>query len=160
MPLRLSLIVALSSGLTGCGSPSTGPGGQQCDTQAGVEVCAERSQYSPTDIVRFTVRNRGFAPIYMDACSTKPVGVTSLSNEFEAVFNPTLRCGAGATTADVVANMVEIPPGEMSQATVQIVSFAFQGFYRVNVWIVDAEGMLVPPAPAVSGIFEVFPSAG
>jgi len=119
----------------------------------------DRSQYSPSDVIRVRVRNVGSASIFKDGCSIKIVGKTSEQVDFEEVFDPRLRCGAGATAADVIANMVEILPGDTAEETLQLVSFAFQGFYRINVWIVGADGELVSQMPAVSPTFDVFPSA-
>ena len=90
----------------------------------------------------------------------KLVGKTDRAAEFEAVFEPQGRCGPGATLADIVANMVELAPGESFEDGIQIISFAFQGFYRVNVWILNADGTLAANTPAFSATFLVFPSAG
>lgn len=145
---------------TGCGDQMTGPGESLCRAAGGVEVCVDRSEYSPSDFVSVSVRNTGSAVIFKDACSTKLVGKTTNAASFEERFDPTFRCGPGATTVDVIANMVELSPGESFEETLQIVSFAFQGFYRVNVWIVGADGELVSQIPAISPTFDVFPSAG
>ena len=108
--------------------------------------------------MEYTVRNTTAAPIYKDNCSLKPVGVTRREIPFEEVFNPSLFCAPG-TPADIIANMTEIAPGETMTDTFQISAFAFQGFYRLNVWIVESDGTLAHPVPSHSGIFEVFPSA-
>ena len=92
-------------------------------------------------------------------CSTKLVGVTSLVRAFEEDFNPRLRCGNGATAEDVRANMVRIEPGESYTENLEFTLFAFQGYYRANVWILDEEGQLVAETPAHTGIFRVFPSS-
>ncbi len=155
-PLTRALAVVV---VTACGSEITEPGTSLCATRNGVEVCVAGAQYSPGDLVRFTVRNMSGAPIYKDSCSTKLVGTTGVDGSFDEVFDPTLRCGSNAGVQDIVANMIELAPSEENSDSLQLVSFAFQGYYRVNVWIVDADGALVSSTPAISGTFDVFPSA-
>lgn len=154
-PLLLAATAALA-----CGEDATGPAADLCATRHGVEVCADRAEYQRSDPVAITVRNATSRPIFKDYCSTKLVGVTSLVRAFEEEYNPRLRCGNGATSADVRANMVRLEPGESLQEELTFSPFAFQGYYRVNVWILDEEGQLFPETPAHSGIFRVFPSTG
>ena len=155
------LIRALAAAVvTACGSEITEPTKSLCATRNGVEVCVVgAAQYSPGDLVRFTVRNMTGASIYKDNCSTKLVGNTGGDDGFDEVLDPTLRCGSNAGVQDIVANMIELAPSEENSDSLQLVSFAFQGYYRVNVWIVDADGAVAFNTPAISGIFDVFPSA-
>ncbi len=143
-----------------CGEDVTGPLAELCATRHGAEVCANRAEYQRTQPVTFTTRNVSSRPIFKDACSTKLVGVTSLSREFEEEYNPRLRCGSGATAADVRANMVRLESGESFEESLTLPTFAFQGYYRANVWILDEQGERVAETPAFSGIFRVFPSTG
>ena len=144
--------------VSACGGDATGPMASLCSVQSGAEVCVARAEYRQADLVSFTTRNTGSAPIFKDGCSTRLVGKTTEAAEFEAVFKPSLRCGSGATLADIVANMVELGPGESFEETLQLTSFAFQGFYRANVWILNSDGTLAGSTPAHSGTFRVFPS--
>ena len=155
IPLVLLAAVALA-----CGEDATGPEVAVCATRHGAEVCADRAEYERSEPVTVTTRNVSSRPIFRDVCSTKLVGVTSLVRAFEEDFNPRLRCGNGATAADVRANMVRLEPGESFAESLEFTLFAFQGYYRVNVWIVDEEGQLVDETPAASGVFRVFPSTG
>jgi len=141
-----------------CGEDATGPGSSLCATQHGLEVCVDRPEYEPRQSITVTSRNVSDARIFKDSCSIKPVGVTNLEVDFEASYNPTLHCGRGATRADVVEHMVELEPGDSVRETVTLPFFSFQGWYRVNVWLLDAEGNLAIDTPATSGIFQVFPS--
>lgn len=151
----LAALLALS-----CGEDATGPVRSLCATQHGLEVCVDRREYEPRESITVTSRNVSDARIFKDSCATKPVGVTNLEVEFEAFYLPTLHCGRGATRADVVQHMVELAPGDSTQETVTLPYFSFQGWYRVNVWLLDAEGNLAVDTPATSGIFQVFPSVG
>ncbi len=158
--MRRTLWALASTGLAGlaCGE-TTGPVAALCATRHGAEACADRAEYGPGDFVRVRVRNASAATLYLDGCATKIVGKTSRSVPFEAVYDPSLRCGQNATQADIVAAMSELAPGETRQETLQLAPFAFQGFYRVNLWILDAAGALIAPDPAVTGTFRVSPSA-
>ncbi|WP_420632659.1 hypothetical protein [Candidatus Palauibacter sp.] len=142
-----------------CGEDASGPAAALCATRHGAEVCVDRPEYRPTQSVTITTRNVSGGPIFKDACATRLVGVTNLEVDFDETYDPRLRCGAGATRAEIMANMVELGPGASFEEALTIHSFAFQGYYRANVWILDAEGGLVAEAPATSGVFEVFPSA-
>ncbi|WP_420449941.1 hypothetical protein [Candidatus Palauibacter sp.] len=154
LPL-LAAVLVLS-----CGEDATGPVGSLCATQHGLEVCVDRPEYEPRESIAVTSRNVSGAPIFKDSCATKAVGVTNLEVEFEEFYNPTLHCGRGATRADIVERMVALEPGDSTQDTVTVPFFAFQGWYRVNVWILDAEGNLAEETPAASGVFQIFPSVG
>jgi len=89
----------------------------------------------------------------------KIVGKTSRTAAFPEDYSPQVRCGSAWTLADIVENMVEVPAGGSVQESQQIQSFAFQGYYRVNVWLVDETGERIGSTPVYSGTFEVFPSA-
>ena len=154
--LLMSMIAAVL--VLSCGGDATGPADSLCATQHGLEVCVDRPEYEPRESITVTVRNLSGAPIFKDSCATKPVGVTNLEVEFEAFYNPTLHCGRGATRADIVEHMVELGPGDSTRDIVTLPYFSFQGWYRVNVWLLDAEGNLAVDTPATSGIFQVFPS--
>lgn len=143
-----------------CGEDATGPAASLCAMQHGLEVCVDRHEYEPRESITVTSRNVSGARIFKDSCATKPVGVTNLEVEFEAFYNPTLHCGREATRADIVEHMVELEPGDSTRETVTLPFFSFQGWYRVNVWLLDAEGNLALDTPATSGIFQVFPSVG
>ncbi len=142
-----------------CGAEATGPLAALCATRHGAEVCVDRPQYRPTQSVTITTRNVSGDPIFKDVCATRLVGVTNLEVDFEEFYDPRLHCGAGVTLADIAERMVEIGPGASFEEALTLQSFAFQGYYRAHVWILDAEGRLVAETPAPSGIFEVFPSA-
>lgn len=148
------LFVACSGSPAGTGSAAL------CATSDGVEICVARAQYRPTDIVEIEIHNRGLETLYVDYCSVKIVGKTSRSVPFPEDYSPQVRCGSDWTQADVIANRIELPPGGTIQESQQIQSFAFQGYYRVNVWFVDGNGDRIGTGPSYSGTFEVFPSAG
>lgn len=143
-----------------CGEDATGPAVSLCATRHGLEVCVDRHEYEPSESITVTSRNVSGARIFKDSCAIKPVGVTNLEVEFEAFYNPTLHCGREATRADIVEHMVALDPGGSTRETVTLPFFSFQGWYRVNVWLLDAEGNLAVDTPATSGIFQVFPSVG
>ncbi|MCY3700976.1 MAG: hypothetical protein OXH46_15260 [Gemmatimonadetes bacterium] len=160
MSRRLLMFLPAAVFAVSCGEDATGPVGSLCATQHGLEVCVDRPEYEPRESITVTTRNVSGARIFKDSCGTKPVGVTNLEVEFEAFYNPTLHCGRGATRADIVERMVELGPGDSTRETVTLPFFSFQGWYRVNVWLLDAEGNLAVDTPATSGIFQVFPSVG
>ena len=160
--MRRILIVAGTLAIAGCGSSTAGPanGPDLCATTQGFEVCAARAEYSPNETVTTTVRNTTAQTAYVDVCSVKPVGKTSRSAPFATDYSPQFGCGSDVDLDEIVSNMVELAPGASTQVTPKIAPFAFQGFYRINVWIVDAAGERVSNEPVFSGTFEVFPSAG
>jgi hypothetical protein len=146
--------VACSESLTGSGPHSL------CALVQGAEVCAARSEYRPGDVVTITIHNRGTETLRVDACSIKVVGKTTEKAVFAEDYAPNIQCGVDWTIADILENMVEIAPGESVTESTKIQVFAFQGYYRVNVWLVDETGMRTAAVPAYSGTFEVYPSAG
>ncbi|MYA32723.1 MAG: hypothetical protein F4164_10345 [Gemmatimonadales bacterium] len=150
-----ALAVAL---VLSCGKEAVGPATSLCDTRHGVEVCVDKSEYGRSERLIVTTTNVSGNPIFRDSCAIKPTGVTNLSAEFEEVYNPRLHCGPEVTRADIVERMVEIAPGASADEILGFAIHAFQGWYRVNVWILDREGNLAFDTPAVSGVFRVHPS--
>ena len=142
-----------------CGDDATGPASMLCETRHGLEVCVDRAEYQRTDAIAVTTTNVSGSAILKDSCATKMVGVTDLQRDFEEVYNPRLHCGSEVTRADIVEHMVEILPGASFEETLRLSTFAFQGWYRVNVWILNAEGNLAVETPAISGTFRVFPAS-
>ena len=157
---RISLICGIVF-LAACGDSIAGAGAKDlCATSQGIQVCADRSEYSPNDNLVATVTNTGSESVLADGCSIKAVGKTNRASEFDAGYSPTVQCGIDVDAAEILANMVEIPAGQSVEMAIRIPPFAFQGFYRINVWILDAAGEPVATQPVYSGTFEVFPSAG
>ena len=142
-----------------CGGDAAGPVGSLCATRHGAEVCANGPEYRPGQSVTVSTRNVSDRPIFRDVCATKLVGVTSRSTDFDETYSPRLRCGPDVSKARIVARMVEIEPDASFEESIVIGRGAFQGWYRVNVWILDSEGDRVGERPANTGIFQVFPSA-
>ena len=156
----MCLVAAAGGALLACGS-ATGPGGASlCATGLGVEVCAAKSEYSPGDIVETTVRNTTSESLYVDVCSLKPAGKTDRDRPFETDYLPGTACGPDVDLDEIRSRMVEVAPGATARFEPRLPTFAFQGFYRVNVWLLDANGERVNEVPAFSGTFVVFPSAG
>ena len=159
--MRITILLIGCILVAGCGGSSTGPAGAgACATSQGLEVCVDRTEYSPADEVSASLSNMTAAAMYVDGCSLKVVGKTSRDAEFETAYSPAARCGSDVDAAEILANLVEVPAGATIVLPVPISPIAFQGFYRVNVWIVDDAGERVSSLPAFSGTFEVFPSAG
>lgn len=151
------LAVTLASS---CGGDTAGPVGSLCATRDGAEVCANRPEYRPGQSVTVSTRNVSGRVIFRDVCATRLVGVTNRATEYDESYDPRLRCGRNVSRADIVARMVKIEAGDSFEERVAIAPGAFQGWYRVNVWILDSDGDRVSGGPASTGIFQVFPSAG
>jgi hypothetical protein len=144
-----------------CSETVAGPSDDSlCSTNQGLEVCADRREYSPADDLTASVRNAGTESVFVDACSIKVVGKTSRTAKFATDYSPSIQCGSDVDMTEIVASMVEVPAGQTRELMIKIPTFAFQGFYRVNVWILDASGERVSSLPVFSGTFDVFPSAG
>lgn len=157
-----SVCVAVSAGaaMLGCGSATGANAADLCATGQGVVVCAGKPEYRPAEMVETTVRNTTSETLYVDGCSLKAVGTTNRDSPFETAYLPTARCGADVDLDEILANMVEVPPGATARLEAPLSVFAFQGFYRINVWILDVSGERVSELPAFSGTFLVYPSAG
>ncbi len=153
-PVIAVLGLALAACSDGFGPSST------CQVRLGIEVCVDREEYAPGATVNFTVANRGSQSVFIDACSYQVSGRSREVLPFEWDYDPTRGCGPEATIEDVVAMMRSLDPGASLTGGVLITPGAFQGFYRVGVWQVDAAGALVDDDPFTSNDFNVLPSAG
>ena len=158
MPHPLPMPALAAALFLACAEDATGPAPSLCDTRHGLEVCVDKLEYGRSDSLIVTTTNASDSLIFRDSCAIKAEGVTNLSADFEEVYNPRLHCGSEVTRADIVERMVEIAPGASVAETLRFPVHAFQGWYRVNVWILDREGNLAFGTPAVSGIFRVHPS--
>lgn len=161
--LLFTLITATvaGSGCEGAFSPLGGGGRSLCDERNGIQVCAQREEYRPGAVIGFTVRNRTSETVHVDMCSTTFDGRTGSEQPFtEPDYNPTRQCGRDFTLDDILASMRELAAGTTLQLSLRIAPFAFQGQYRVTLWLLSAEGGLLSEEPYRSGIFDVFPSAG
>lgn len=159
--LTMTLLASAALSSTACGdSPVGADPATLCATSQGLEVCVGRGEYSPADEVETSVRNTTSETVRAGYCSMKAVGKTDLEADFETVYSPTVRCGADVDLDEIRSLMVEIPPGATETFDPPLSPFAFQGFYRVNVWILDENGERVAGLPAFSGTFLVIPTAG
>lgn len=156
VPLGLALALAVPQA---CGGSPTDPSRLPCATVDGIEICADRSEYAPGATISLTITNRRSQTVFKDACSTEVVGKTSPSAAFEVDYDPTLFCGEDVTLAEIAALMIEMAPGASIVESYSLARFAFQGFYRLNVWMLDETGERISTTPFHSGTFEVFPTA-
>lgn len=144
--------------LAACGGDPAGPGADGlCAVRAGVEVCAARTEYRRSDPVRITIRNTTSEPILKDGCGTKLVGKTRRDASFDLSYSAELLCGPDPEPAEILAAAVVIDPGETIEDVLVFSSFAFQGYYRAHVWLLDETGVLRPENPVFSGTFVMVP---
>jgi hypothetical protein len=140
---------------TGLGSP--------CKERDGISICIDRSEYRPTWTVRMTIKNNGSATVYQDVCSVDLVGSGGPVDRLLAIppmYDPRRFCGQDVTPEVIVAQMRELPPGGTLTETLDIPVATFQGFFRIDIWFLDAEGAHLPGSPYTTQPFDIFPSAG
>lgn len=158
---RLTLFALLSVvGLApGCGDPFRS-GASLCDERDGIRICAQDDQYPQGATVVFTISNTGSGPVFEDMCSGEVAGRSTETSPWSSVSGATRNCGPDPTLDDIIANMREVAPGQSVTTSFRMSAFAFQGDWRAQLYFLDSEGQPLSDEAYVSGVFEVFPSAG
>lgn len=109
--------------------------------------------------MRITIRNTTSEPILKDGCGTKLVGKTSLGASFDLSYSAEIHCGPDPEPTGILAAAVVIDPGETIEEVLVFTSFAFQGYYRAHVWLLDETGAPGPTNPLFSGTFLMVPGS-
>ena len=152
---RLTVFTGLVA-LSACSSDGiTEPKCDRCDE---MRVVTDRAEYRPGSVIAFTLTNRTTTALRYDWCSVA-IASRGNSDEFEANYSPARRCGFGAGLSDVLEHMVVIPPGETLRDSASVSSGAAQSQYRIQLWLLDENGLPENGNPVVSNIFDVFPGA-
>ena len=155
---RLAAPTVAAAMLLSCDGSATGPSNDLCGVRAGIEVCVDRSEYGINQSITITMRNRSDSPVYKDWCGTTTSRVKDAEDESRPRYNPGRRCRGRSTIADIVGRAARVDPGESMQDVIAIGGHVVQGFYRANVWLLDADGTPAFDAPISSGMFSIFPS--
>ena len=130
-----------------------------CDRCDEMRIRSERTAYRPTAAITFTITNLTSGTLRYDWCSVVAGGRTNTSKPFNIEYRPDRRCGAGAGAAEVLANMRVLAAGASVRDSVVLSPGAYQGEYRVQIWLLDVAGLIEVGNPVVSNTFEVFPGA-
>jgi len=156
--IRLLVAIAGTGGVGACSS-LTGPD-EQCSTSDNIEICTDKAEYATGATVSFTITNLGQATIFQDMCSGGTVGRRKASEEWSPVSGTTRLCREDQTVEDVIANMRSLEPGKALNDQIKTSPFAFQGFWKIQVYVVDQDGQRIREEPFDSAVFDIFPSAG
>jgi len=130
-----------------------------CELCGEVRVRTAYSDYRPSSTIVFTVTNITGAAVRYDWCSVFAAGRSRTEVPFATDYRADRRCGSGAGTAEVLSHMRELAPGAGEQDSVRLQPGAFQGEYRVQVWLVSADGTVLPGNPVISNSIDVYPGA-
>lgn len=118
----------------------------------------DRLEYGTGDRIVITTRNLSGSPVFKDGCGTSTVRVSD-SRGVRGRYVPRLRCGINVTPETIVARMVRLDHGALTEETLLVQGFVVQGYYYVQVWLLTADGALAFDTPVRSGIFGLVPSA-
>lgn len=156
MTKALGLVSAIGLlALTGCGNGITEPKCDRCDE---LRVLTDHAEYRQGTWIAFTITNRTPDVLRYDWCSVEHVARTT-DAPFDVRYAPSRRCGFGAGIDEVREHMVTLATGEGKRDSVFLSGAAFQGQYRIHVWLVDENGVADPDNPVVSNTVDVFPGA-
>ena len=140
----------------GCGNGITAPKCDRCDE---LRVLTDHAEYRQASWIAFTITNRTPDMLRYDWCSVSHVGRISSDTPFDVRYIPSRRCGVGAGIDEVRENMVVLAPAESARDSVFLSGAAFQGQYRIHVFLVDESGVADEDNPVVSNTVDVFPTA-
>ena len=154
----LALAISASGSVAGCSS-LTGPD-EQCNTSDNIRICTGNDEYATGSSVDFTVTNLGQVSVYQDTCSGGTVGRRKTSDEWSPISGTARVCREDQTIEDVIANMRLLEPGKTLTDQIKTSPFAFQGYWKLQVYIVDQDGQRIREQPFDSPVFDIFPSAG
>jgi len=145
----------MAGALVACNVELAAPACALCNE---LEVRVGKEAYSPGSWVAFTVRNLTNEDRRYDWCSVAPRRRMESAEAWDVVRRTGDRC-PGALPADVAANIRLLAAGASVQDSVLIRTSAYQGEYRVLVWLVLPDGQVVTGNPVFSNAFDVLPSA-
>ena len=129
----------------------------RCESGGQIEVCIPVERARPGTDLQVTVVNGRSTAVVLDLCAMRARMGESPSDEFVGPFDPTLRCGRGASDEDVLLRAVTIPPGSSHVESMGLSPILPQGWYRVNVYLLQ-EDTAVPTSdsPFLGPVFDVY----
>ena len=151
--LRTALLAAV---LSGCHQGVADP---VCDRCGEIRIRTTYTAYRPTSVIGFAITNRTSQPLRYDWCSISAAGRSLTTDPFPVAYRADRRCGPGAGLVQVLANMRVLAAGATVGDSVTLLIGAFQGQYRIQLWLVDITGTPEPGNPVISNFFDVVPSA-
>ena len=151
------MVLCAAAAAAGCSS-LTGPD-EQCNESGDIRICTGKAEYATGSTVDFTLTNLGQVAVYQDMCSGGTVGRRKVSEPWSPVSGTTRLCREGQTVEDIIANMRLLEPGKTLADEIPTSPFAFQGFWKIQVYLVDQDGQRVREEPFDSAVFDIFPSA-
>lgn len=117
--------------------------------------CVDREEYREGDTVTWTIRSSRGDVVFLDACS---IELARDLGTFEEGYHPQLLCGSDVDLAEIVAGMIPLGPGESLSGEYRLGGVVLQGRYRMNLWVLDAEGQRISAGPYFTPVFAIFPS--
>jgi hypothetical protein len=156
---QLLVLAITGTGGVGACSSLTGPD-EVCNTSGDIKICTDRAEYATGATVSFTITNLGQATVFQDMCSGGTVGRRKTNEEWSPVSGTTRLCREDQTIEDVIANMRPLERGQTLNDQIKTSTFAFQGYWKLQVYVVDQDGHRIREDPFDSAVFEIFPSAG
>ena len=160
---RLSVaFVVFTALLSGCESPAAPEVPElgsspfsNCLRDDGVEICIEKSVYSPLEWVPFTISNGLDRAVFEDRCSGGVQGRRSPSEEWSSNLGTARLCVAHADHEDVLTWMRPLPQAELVTDSFSVTGQAYEGEWRVWILVLDSTGIPVRDQPFTSRTFTV-----
>lgn len=155
--VALSLVmtgaVAMIGGLAACTDQAVLAPVEHCEAQAGIEVCLERLLFAPGDPLPFTIANRTDRTVHV--CPAEVVGRRGPEEEWDLSYGVVVAaCEPPATEeGEEVAGTRSIPPGERIHDQLHVNGCAYEGEWKINVFLIDEGGDVV--GEVSSPIFDV-----
>lgn len=126
-----------------------------CLRDGGIEICIEKSVYSPLEWVGFTISNGLARAVFEDRCSGGVQGRRSPSEQWSSNLGSGRLCVEHAVHEDVLRWMRPLPKGELVTDSFPAASQPNEGEWRVWIFVLDSTGLPVRDQPFTSPIFTV-----
>lgn len=138
--------------LAACIEPGAVAPDQNCRNEAGIQVCLERLLFAPGDPLPVEIANGTQRTVH--ACAGAVVGRRSPAEEWDADFGVVVHgCPPNGTAEDPLAAIRVIPPGGRIEDQLHVNNCAYEGQWKVVVYLIDDAGAVVEELS--SPIFDV-----
>lgn len=153
MPRRLLIILAL----TGCADPIAPGDGAIDESRLDVRVRADRSRYEPLDPVIVRITNESDVAIFENLCAGELEGYGFVPGEWNASYGAARICLDDPGVPPEGWGFRRIMPGGSAVDTFFVNSEAYEGKWRVQLDLRDAENDSLPLSLRITQTFRVDP---
>jgi hypothetical protein len=126
-----------------------------CRIDDGIEICIDRSRYTPGDVVMYTISNGLPREVYEDLCTGGTEGRRSPGDAWGGNFGAERMCDYFVDHEAILRSMRPLPRGELITDMSRVNGRAYAGEWRLRLKVLNAGGYPIRNEPFTSPVFTV-----